>query len=158
MLARIQYGNPSKNMRVIGITGTNGKTTTSNLVARILEENGESIALSTTINFQLNKKKWDNLTKMTSLGKQFVMQSIKHLQRDFAQVIFLPKDANAFPPVRWGMRLLQGLRIKETGLSFSENFQTVIPLKRGIQRNYKNCVDSRFRGNDKTVNSKKLFQ
>lgn len=32
------YGNPSRRMRMIGVTGTNGKTTTTNLIKRVLEE------------------------------------------------------------------------------------------------------------------------
>ena len=33
IIANIVYGFPSKGMTIIGITGTNGKTTTSNIVA-----------------------------------------------------------------------------------------------------------------------------
>ncbi len=39
------YGNPSKKMKFIGITGTNGKTTTSHLVKSILEAAGEKVGL-----------------------------------------------------------------------------------------------------------------
>lgn len=63
------YRFPARHLTVIGVTGTNGKTTTANLIARILEADGKKIALATTINFQLGHKKWVNLTKMTSLGR-----------------------------------------------------------------------------------------
>jgi UDP-N-acetylmuramyl pentapeptide synthase len=33
VIANVRYGFPSKGMTIIGITGTNGKTTTSNIVA-----------------------------------------------------------------------------------------------------------------------------
>lgn len=33
IIANVRYGFPSKGMTIIGITGTNGKTTTSNIVA-----------------------------------------------------------------------------------------------------------------------------
>lgn len=36
-LARILYGGPGKNMIVIGVTGTKGKSTTTNIIARGLE-------------------------------------------------------------------------------------------------------------------------
>jgi len=33
VIANIMYGFPSKGMIIIGVTGTNGKTTTSNIIA-----------------------------------------------------------------------------------------------------------------------------
>ena len=38
------YGHPSKEMTVVGITGTNGKTTTTGLVSAMLEAAGEKVA------------------------------------------------------------------------------------------------------------------
>lgn len=43
------YGNPSKNMNVIGITGTNGKTTSTFMLRSILNEFGEKTGLLGTI-------------------------------------------------------------------------------------------------------------
>ncbi len=48
-LAARFYGEPSKALRVIGITGTNGKTTTAFLVRQILESAGEPCALLGTV-------------------------------------------------------------------------------------------------------------
>lgn len=39
------YGNPQKELKFVGITGTNGKTTTSFLIKSILETNGEKVGL-----------------------------------------------------------------------------------------------------------------
>ena len=75
--ATIFYRFPSREITIVGITGTNGKTTTANLVAKILETNGEKVALATTINFWLGDKKWDNLTKMTSLGRGGVQKFLR---------------------------------------------------------------------------------
>ena len=38
------YGHPSKEMTVVGITGTNGKTTTTGLVSAMLKAAGEKVA------------------------------------------------------------------------------------------------------------------
>ena len=39
------YGNPSRGLKMFGITGTNGKTTTSYVLAEILREAGEEVGL-----------------------------------------------------------------------------------------------------------------
>jgi UDP-N-acetylmuramyl tripeptide synthase len=47
-IANAMYGSPSKDFFVIGVTGTNGKTTTVNLIHKILNENvGKTMMVST---------------------------------------------------------------------------------------------------------------
>lgn len=64
-----RYGRPSEKLVVLGVTGTNGKTTTANLLARILEESGHRVGLATTANFKIAEQEWLNDTKMTMLGR-----------------------------------------------------------------------------------------
>lgn len=65
VIANIKYGFPARKLKVIGITGTNGKTTTANFIASILEAAGYKVGLSTTATFQIAKKRWDNSLNMT---------------------------------------------------------------------------------------------
>jgi UDP-N-acetylmuramoyl-L-alanyl-D-glutamate--2,6-diaminopimelate ligase len=60
------YNYPARGMKVIGITGTNGKTTTANIVASIFEAAGYKVALLTTIQFRINGKESINSMKMTA--------------------------------------------------------------------------------------------
>ena len=48
------YSSPSKGINLIGITGTNGKTTVTHLIQKILEENGEKCALIGTLGYKLS--------------------------------------------------------------------------------------------------------
>ena len=50
------YGNPSSKKVMIGITGTNGKTTTSFMLKHILEKNGISCSVIGTISYIINGK------------------------------------------------------------------------------------------------------
>lgn len=43
------FGNPAKKMKLVGVTGTNGKTTTTFLIKHILEQNGHKSGLIGTI-------------------------------------------------------------------------------------------------------------
>ncbi|ASK61305.1 UDP-N-acetylmuramoyl-L-alanyl-D-glutamate--2,6-diaminopimelate ligase [Virgibacillus phasianinus] len=54
IIANNFYGNPSKQKLTIGITGTNGKTTTSYLLKHILEKNGQSCSLFGSIHNIIN--------------------------------------------------------------------------------------------------------
>lgn len=76
-LAAAWYAWPSKRLIVIGVTGTNGKTTVTNLIARILEEAGEKVGLTSTVNFRINGEDVLNDKKMTMPGR-FFLQKMLH--------------------------------------------------------------------------------
>ncbi len=69
------YGHPSEKMIVIGVTGTNGKTTTSYLIAKVLEASGYKTGCTTTALFKIGDDEWLNDTKMTMLGR-FALQKL----------------------------------------------------------------------------------
>jgi len=55
-LATAYFGAPSQEMRVVGITGTNGKTTTSYLVRSIFEASGVPCGLMGTVAYQIGDR------------------------------------------------------------------------------------------------------
>lgn len=50
------YDNPSASLKVVGITGTNGKTTTATLLFRLFRELGFSVGLLSTVKNQVNEE------------------------------------------------------------------------------------------------------
>lgn len=63
------FGNPSKKMIVIGVTGTNGKSTTTQFIGRLLEHAGHKVGWTTTASFKIADREWVNDKKMTMLGR-----------------------------------------------------------------------------------------
>lgn len=81
VLANLFFGFPSRKLIVIGVTGTNGKTTTTQLIGSILETAGKKIALASTIDFRIGEKKWENTSKFTTLSgwqlQKFLADAVK---------------------------------------------------------------------------------
>ncbi len=56
LLAVAFYGHPSQNLILVGITGTNGKTTTTYLIKSIIEAAGRKAGLIGTIDYRVGEK------------------------------------------------------------------------------------------------------
>lgn len=80
-LARLVYGNPSKDLVVIGVTGTNGKTTTAYYLAKALEASGRQTGCTTTAIMKIGEKEWLNKTKMTMPGRFFLQRMLRDMVR-----------------------------------------------------------------------------
>ncbi len=74
-------GNPAREMTIIGITGTKGKTTTSNIVAKWLLASGKKVAMFSTVNMIINGEETENTSKMTT-PSPFVVWNFIRRARD----------------------------------------------------------------------------
>jgi UDP-N-acetylmuramoyl-L-alanyl-D-glutamate--2,6-diaminopimelate ligase len=66
-LAAAFFGHPSRRMDVIGVTGTDGKTTTANLIEAMLAEAGRRTGLMSTVDFKIGSRRWPNNSRYTTL-------------------------------------------------------------------------------------------
>lgn len=99
-LANLIYGFPSKKLKVIGITGTNGKTTTCQMTAKILEEAGYNVAMASTINFRLGKKEWVNKTKFTTLSSFQIQKFISEAVSEECDCLVLEVSSHSLDQYR----------------------------------------------------------
>ena len=73
----ILYQFPSRKLKVIGVTGTNGKTTTTEMISQILEEGGYKVALMNSIRFKIGQKEEINTLRMTMPGRFFIQRFLR---------------------------------------------------------------------------------
>ncbi len=59
------YGNPTRKLKLIGVTGTKGKTTTTYMIKEILEKAGKKVGLIGTIAVYINGKKMKDSDRTT---------------------------------------------------------------------------------------------
>ena len=71
------YGFPSKSLKIIGVTGTNGKTTVVEMATKILEEAGYKVASLNSIRFKIGDKEWPNTLRMTMPGRFFIQKFLR---------------------------------------------------------------------------------
>ena len=84
-LAAHQYGFPGKRMRVIGVTGTNGKTSTCFLIWRMLNEAGHKTGLMTTVAWGVDKleKQIEHMTTVDARTLNYRMKKIADAGAEF---------------------------------------------------------------------------
>ena len=89
VLANIIYGFPSKRMKIIWVTGTNGKTSTCNIIAKGLIENWEKVFMFTTVNIILWDKEFTNEYKMTSPDPFVLQKLLKEAKKEGIQTAII---------------------------------------------------------------------
>jgi len=70
-------GRPSKKIKVIGVTGTTGKTTVVHMVSEILEKAGYCVASISSLRFKIKDKEWKNMLKMTMPGRMKIQKFLR---------------------------------------------------------------------------------
>ncbi len=104
-LANFWYGFPSKKIKVIGVTGTNGKTTTCQMIIRILEKAGYKTAMNSTINFRIGEREWVNKTKFTTLSSFKIQKFIKDAVESECEYLILETSSHSLDQFRvWGIK------------------------------------------------------
>lgn len=104
VLANIVYGFPSRGMTIIGITGTNGKTTTTNIIARGLKASGKKVFMFSTVNYFIGENEYRNDTKMTSPDPFLLQKLLKQAKNEGCEIAVIETSSHAIIMNRvWGI-------------------------------------------------------
>ena len=94
------FRSPASGMRVIGITGTNGKTTTCSFVNEIIKSTGKRTALYTTAYIEIAGKKIPNRSHMTVASAWSVQKFFADAKRKNVEWVILEITSHALDQYR----------------------------------------------------------
>ena len=98
------YGFPARHMKVIGITGTNGKTSTCFLVQRMLSEAGHKTGVMTTVAWGVDGDITHETQHMTNVPVPLLMKRLKQMKAEGVEWLVLETTSHALAQHRtWGV-------------------------------------------------------
>lgn len=104
ILANIVYGFPARKLKVIGVTGTDGKTTTSTLITAMLRDSGFKVGMMTTISLDLGDGPIPNPTRLTTVTSFSLQRGLKKLAKAKVDWVVLETTSHALAQHRvWGV-------------------------------------------------------
>ena len=99
LVAGTRYGFPGKKLRVIGVTGTNGKTTTCFMIWKMLNEAGHKAGLMTTVAWGV-KELEPELNHMTTVDAVTLNKRIRKIAESNAEFLVLEVTSHAMAQFR----------------------------------------------------------
>jgi len=88
-LFAVLYGFPAKGMTIIGVTGTKGKSTVTEMLFRVLQYAEYPVAVAGTIRFAIRENSEPNLFKMTMPGRGFIQEFLSRAKKAGARFAVL---------------------------------------------------------------------
>lgn len=147
------YGFPSEKLIVIGVTGTTGKTTSTYLIAKTLENAGLKIGFTSTAMFHNGNREWLNDKKMTMVGRFFTQKMLRDMVRNGCQYAIVETTSEGV--VQYRHRFINYDWLVFTGLypehiESHGSFQNYKEAKGKLFAHLRNCKH-KFMNDDKYV-------
>jgi UDP-N-acetylmuramoyl-L-alanyl-D-glutamate--2,6-diaminopimelate ligase len=104
LLNTLAGGSPARQMKVIGVTGTNGKTTTCFLIHRMLHEAGYKVGLMTTVGYGAGNDITPQTIHMTTVPVPALIKRLKKLEEQGVEWLVMETTSHALAQHRdWGI-------------------------------------------------------
>ena len=104
MLVATKYGFPGRKLKIIGVTGTNGKTTTSFFIQKMLNESGIKTAITSTVAFGVGDDIQRQMEHMTTTKASILQARLKRFAEQGAEWAVIEASSHALAQNRvWGV-------------------------------------------------------
>ena len=95
---------PMKNLKVIGVTGTNGKTTTTLLIQQMLNKSGYKVGFMSTIGYGYRDEFIPQIHHMTNVSTREMLARVKKMKKQGMEWLVLETTSHALAQSRvWGV-------------------------------------------------------
>lgn len=135
VLANVHYGFPGRKLRVIGVTGTNGKTTTSFMIHRMLHEAGINVALSTTVGYGIGDDITSQVAHITTAQAGILQKRLRSYADAGVEWVVVETSSHALAQHRvWGVPYEIGVltNITHDHLDYHKTFERYVEAKRQL--------------------------
>lgn len=134
LLANLWYGFPSQNLIVIGVTGTDGKTTTTNLIYHILKTAGKTVSMVSTVNAVINGKVYDTGFHVTTPSAWQIQKFLKTASQEAITPCYLVLEvtSHAIDQKRvWGIDFAIGVltNVSHEHLDYHKTYDRYLTTK-----------------------------
>ncbi len=99
VVANLKYHSPAKKLRVIGVTGTNGKTTTCFMIWNMLNKAGHKTGIMTTVAWGVDELE-PELGHMTTVDAETLNKRIQKIKDQGAEFLVLETTSHALAEFR----------------------------------------------------------
>lgn len=151
IVGKVRYNVDTEGMTFIGITGTDGKTTTSNLLYHILTTAGYKSALISTISAKIGSKTLDTGFHVTTPSPMALQSYIKQAKKTGAKYIILEVTSHALDQYRvFGIPFTIGIltNITREHLNYHKTYENYVATKMKLLLKSKeaiiNCDDGSY--------------
>lgn len=132
VLASIFFGFPANDMVVIGVTGTDGKTTTANLIFHILKRAGHKTAIISTVSAIIGDREFDTGFHV-STPDPFILQSyLRKAKKSGVTHVVLEITSHALDQYRvWGIPIAVGVltNVTHEHLDYHKTYEQYLKTK-----------------------------
>lgn len=132
VLVNALNGFPSRGFKVIGVTGTNGKTTTSFMIHRMLYESGYNVGLMSTVAYGAGNDIQPQMHHMTNVSVPEMMKRLKWMRRKGVEWLVLETTSHALAQHRvWGVPYSVAVmtNITHEHLAYHRTFERYVAAK-----------------------------
>lgn len=157
LAANIRYRFPSRGLTVVGVTGTDGKTTTVNMIHRILSDAGLSVSTVSTINVFISGKSYDTPFHTTNLSPFSLQKYIRQAKSAGSNYLVLEVTSHGLDQFRdFGVKFNIGVitNITHEHLDYHKTFENYLNSKAKLIKHVKVAVLNKADPNFKKLSKK----